>query len=255
MARYDYDDEEPYVIIERHNGSVGSMLLGVAIGAGIALLFAPQSGEETRRDIERQARRARARASRLADDVSSSVTDTLEQARTQVEERIDAARGAVEMRTRQVDARGGGRPGRRAAGAAGARAPDCRGQGRLRSGHRGRPRAGLGDQRHRRRRRDPGGRRAGGRRSRHLARQRRYGSGSALTGRPRQPHTVVSCNRAWPAAPSSCGSAGRCATTPAGCGTTAGKTTSSSWPAGSPSTSCSPPFPSSCCSSPASATC
>ena len=52
----EYEDEEPYVIIEKHSGSVGSLLLGVAIGAGLALLFAPQSGPETRRGISRQAR-------------------------------------------------------------------------------------------------------------------------------------------------------------------------------------------------------
>ena len=98
----EYEDEEPYVIIEKHSGSVGSLLFGVAIGAGLALLFAPQSGPETRRGITRQARLARTRASQLADEVSSTVTDTLSQARTQVEERIDAARHAVDMRRQQV---------------------------------------------------------------------------------------------------------------------------------------------------------
>lgn len=102
MARYDFEDDEPYIIIERNEGSVGSLLLGVALGAGLALLFAPQSGEQTRRDIECQARRARARAGRLADEVSASVTDTLDHARAQVEERLDAARGAVDMRREQV---------------------------------------------------------------------------------------------------------------------------------------------------------
>ncbi|MHB1222835.1 MAG: YtxH domain-containing protein [Gemmatimonadaceae bacterium] len=102
MARYDYDDDEPYIIIERHDGSVGSLLLGVALGAGLALLFAPQSGEETRRDIEERARRARVRAGELADEVSASVSGTIDQARSQVEERLDAARGAVDMRRQQV---------------------------------------------------------------------------------------------------------------------------------------------------------
>lgn len=102
MARYDYDDDEPYIIIERHDGSVGSLLLGVALGAGLALLFAPQSGEETRRDIEEGARRARVRAGEIADDLSASVSETLDQARSQVEDRLDAARGAVDMRRQQV---------------------------------------------------------------------------------------------------------------------------------------------------------
>ncbi len=98
----EYEDEEPYVIIEKHSGSVGSLLLGVAIGAGLALLFAPQSGPETRRGITRQARLARVRATQLADEVQATVSDTITQARTQVEDRIDAARQAVEMRRQQV---------------------------------------------------------------------------------------------------------------------------------------------------------
>ncbi len=105
MARYDYEDYEPYIIIERRDSSsssVGSLLLGAALGAGLALLFAPQSGEDTRRDIEDQAKRARARAGQLADDLSASVSDTLDHARSQVEESIDAARGAVDMRRQQV---------------------------------------------------------------------------------------------------------------------------------------------------------
>jgi len=47
---YDEDDDEeyeaePYVIIERQDSAIGPLLLGIALGAGVALLFAPQSGE------------------------------------------------------------------------------------------------------------------------------------------------------------------------------------------------------------------
>ena len=49
MARYDeYDeyDDDRVVVIDRDNGSngIGTLLLGLAIGAGAALLFAPASG-------------------------------------------------------------------------------------------------------------------------------------------------------------------------------------------------------------------
>ena len=102
MSGYEYDDEEPYVIIERHSGSVGSLLLGVAIGAGVALLFAPQSGPETRQRIRSEADRARRRAQRLANDVSASVQESINEARSQVEERVDAARTAVDLLRQQV---------------------------------------------------------------------------------------------------------------------------------------------------------
>ena len=95
MRQHDYDDDEPYVVIEKRSGGVGSFLLGIALGAGIALLMAPQSGADTRREIQRRARRARTA-------VQDTVTDTFEQARAQVEERIDTARSAIELKRRQV---------------------------------------------------------------------------------------------------------------------------------------------------------
>jgi membrane protein len=97
----DYDDE-PAVIIERHSGGTGSFLLGVAIGAVAALLLAPQSGEETRRDLRRGARRARRAAKDMAGDLTTKVGDTFDQARDRVEQGIDTARQAIDLKKRQV---------------------------------------------------------------------------------------------------------------------------------------------------------
>jgi gas vesicle protein len=44
-------------------------LLGAVVGAGAALLLAPQAGEETRRDLARQGRRLRARTADAWDDL------------------------------------------------------------------------------------------------------------------------------------------------------------------------------------------
>ena len=46
-------------------------LAGSAIGAAIALLYAPQSGEDTRRYLGRQARKGR----RVIEDVSEDLSD------------------------------------------------------------------------------------------------------------------------------------------------------------------------------------
>ena len=103
MGRYDFDeDEQPYVVIEKQQGSVGSFLLGAAIGAGIALLFAPQSGNEVRQSLSRRAREARERAEGLVDDATGRVTDTFYEARAQVEGRIDHARQAIDLKRQQV---------------------------------------------------------------------------------------------------------------------------------------------------------
>jgi gas vesicle protein len=96
------DDEQPYVVIEKHEGSVGSFLIGLTVGAGIALLFAPRSGAETRRAIGDGARRVRDRASDMVEDATETVTDTFDAARARVEERLDSVRHAVELKKQQV---------------------------------------------------------------------------------------------------------------------------------------------------------
>ena len=98
----DYDFDEPYVIIEKHESNVGSFLFGIAIGAGLALLFAPEAGTATRQRVRRQARRVTQRAQNVAADVTGTVVDSFQQARQEVEERIDAARNAIEIKRQQV---------------------------------------------------------------------------------------------------------------------------------------------------------
>jgi gas vesicle protein len=114
MSRYeDYDeDDEPIIVIERGGGGpgIGTFLLGAAIGAGLALHFAPQSGAETRAEIKRRARKAKDSAARVAGDVGERVTDTFNDARRRVEEQIDSAREAIQAKRDQVrDAMDAGR--------------------------------------------------------------------------------------------------------------------------------------------------
>jgi gas vesicle protein len=97
-----HDQEEPYIVIEKHSGGVGELLLGVLIGAGVALLFAPRSGEETRGEIRRRARQAGDTVRGAAEGVKGQVADTFETARTRVEQQIDTARSAIEIKRQQV---------------------------------------------------------------------------------------------------------------------------------------------------------
>jgi gas vesicle protein len=101
MRHHDHDDH-PYIVIEKHSGGVGNMLLGVLIGAGVALLFAPRSGEETRTEIKRRARRVRTKAQNVAEGVTHQVVDTFESARDRVEEQIESTRLAIEVKKQQV---------------------------------------------------------------------------------------------------------------------------------------------------------
>ena len=107
MSRSHYDDDHRYVIIERQTGSgVPTFLIGLAVGAAAALLLAPQSGEETRRDIKRRALGARRAAknavTNAANTVTDTVTDTFDGARRKVEERIESVRDEIDDKRRQV---------------------------------------------------------------------------------------------------------------------------------------------------------
>jgi gas vesicle protein len=72
------------------------------VGAGVALLFAPRSGRETRRQIKRRAREAQERVRDVADTVSGQVADSFEGARARIEEQLDSARTAIVTKKEQV---------------------------------------------------------------------------------------------------------------------------------------------------------
>lgn len=102
MSRHEFEDGEPYVVIERHETSAAPFLIGLALGAAAALLFAPRSGRATRRDIKRRAMRVRRAAERAATEARDGVVDKFQDARRKVEEQIDSARGAIDLKRRQV---------------------------------------------------------------------------------------------------------------------------------------------------------
>jgi len=87
------EEEGTYIVIERDagGGSLGSFVLGALVGAGLAFLFAPQSGEETQAEIKE-------RAQRLREEAESRVRD----AQAQLEERLEGARQGVETRVSEV---------------------------------------------------------------------------------------------------------------------------------------------------------
>lgn len=102
MSDYEWEDDEPYVVIERSEPGIGAFVLGAAVGAGLALLFAPRTGEETRRDLQRRARKVGDQAQELVSEVTGTVGDKIQSARRSVEERIDATVNAVDIKRRQV---------------------------------------------------------------------------------------------------------------------------------------------------------
>jgi gas vesicle protein len=65
----DYTDEKRVV---------GAFLIGGLLGAGVALLFAPQSGKRTRRDISRFTRNAAYEAKDAIEDATESVQELVD---------------------------------------------------------------------------------------------------------------------------------------------------------------------------------
>ncbi len=104
MARYDEYDDDRVVVIDRDNGTngIGTFLLGLAIGAGAALLFAPASGAETRQRLQDEARRAGRKMKDMTDEFGEKVADSVEKTRSQFDEQVGRARDAVTSRVQAV---------------------------------------------------------------------------------------------------------------------------------------------------------
>ena len=87
----DYDVDEPYVVIQERSSDVGSFLLGLAIGAGVALLFAPRTGDQIRGEIKRRVK-----------DVGDKAAGSFSEAREKVEQRLESARLALEEKKQRM---------------------------------------------------------------------------------------------------------------------------------------------------------
>jgi gas vesicle protein len=88
--------ESPYIVVERQSNGVGTFLWGVILGAGIALLFAPRTGKETRDELGGSLRKLKDGAEDTVQKVQKAVTGTIEEFRDQVNERVYSARQAME---------------------------------------------------------------------------------------------------------------------------------------------------------------
>jgi gas vesicle protein len=75
----------------KKSATIGGALLiaGGLVGAGVALLFAPQSGRQTRRDIARYGRKVKRQAEDIVDDFAGSVHGMVESIGERAEEILD----------------------------------------------------------------------------------------------------------------------------------------------------------------------
>jgi gas vesicle protein len=109
------EKDRPVVVVERDNG-LGSFLIGAALGAGLALLFAPRSGEETRLELKNRGRRLRATAAEKAEELQDLLAGGYEETKAKVEDGIASARRVLD--DKRVDAKDALDAGRKAVGSA-----------------------------------------------------------------------------------------------------------------------------------------
>ena len=74
-----------------------AFLMGIGLGAAVAVLFAPASGEETREMLQGRVRDGRIYARRRAREMRHLAEDIADRSREGVQNLRDLASGAVEM--------------------------------------------------------------------------------------------------------------------------------------------------------------
>jgi gas vesicle protein len=73
-----------------------AFFIGGLVGAGVALLLAPQSGKEIRQKIKELADEAKEKAAKYAEEVKSKATSAVEKGKELVEEKKSLISTAVE---------------------------------------------------------------------------------------------------------------------------------------------------------------
>lgn len=71
------------------------ILAGGIVGAGVALLFAPQTGQRTRKDILRYAKKSKIRAAEAVDDLSATVSDLVDTIGDKTDDLLDKGKEAA----------------------------------------------------------------------------------------------------------------------------------------------------------------
>ncbi len=82
-------DEEEEEEIEPRGGFVAGLLVGLVLGAGVALLLAPAEGARTRTRLARRLRRLRRRAGPTLDHAARLTRRELERRRRRLQARLD----------------------------------------------------------------------------------------------------------------------------------------------------------------------
>jgi gas vesicle protein len=79
-----------------------AFLIGSAIGAAVALLFAPRSGEETREEIRKFYDRSRSRMGEMQEDVAERIARLVDEIQEKTNELLASGKAMAEERKRDL---------------------------------------------------------------------------------------------------------------------------------------------------------
>jgi len=79
-----------------------SFVVGGVLGASIALLYAPQSGDLTRREMREKAERTIIKAHRLEEDFKYSVSHLIGNVKLKVNQLIEEGKGIAEDKKQEI---------------------------------------------------------------------------------------------------------------------------------------------------------
>jgi gas vesicle protein len=80
----------------------GAFLLGGFIGAAVALLYAPKSGRETRKDIARTARKVKKETVHLVEDAVDSINDFAGEVKDKVSDVIEQGKDLSDNAKKEI---------------------------------------------------------------------------------------------------------------------------------------------------------
>ena len=79
-----------------------ALIAGALLGAGVALLFAPQSGRRTRRNIRQFAERAKSKAEAAQMELRHSIDDIVGDIAEKIQERLDGGMDWTESKIKDL---------------------------------------------------------------------------------------------------------------------------------------------------------
>lgn len=93
----DHRDDEHYLAT-----SVISFLVGGVLGASIAILFAPQSGEHTRREMREKAERTIIKMHRMEDELKETMAKLIQTIRVRANQVLSEGKDVAEGKRQEI---------------------------------------------------------------------------------------------------------------------------------------------------------